>query len=182
MASQQAEKYAYTLDQDDIIISVAPDWEQFARENDAPHLTAKNVVGTCLWDHVKGEDVVTLYRKLFERLRRDRGMTVIPYNCDSPAARRSFDLYVQALNGDVLALSSRIISREPRSYHSFLDRSVTRSQESYSICSICKNVQFPDRNWNSLEQALIRINLDQSIAPNLKEVVCPECEAVLEKA
>lgn len=88
---------AYTIDRDDRIVDVSPDWDSFACANDGPGACAAHVVGAPLYGAITGDPVRMYMNAIFMRVRASGETESIPYRCDSPAVRRLYRMTVEPL-------------------------------------------------------------------------------------
>jgi len=102
--AKQSESVVYCIDADDAIDSVNVAWTRFAIENQAAQLST-GVIGTSLWDHIVGVDVVHIYRDLLSRVRTKNVSASFPFRCDSPECYRLMRLVVIPLLDDPLPIS-----------------------------------------------------------------------------
>jgi hypothetical protein len=70
---------AYRLDREDKISDVSAGWGEFARENGAPELAGRTVLGRSIWDFVAGAEARLLWSRLFARCRATRESRRLPY-------------------------------------------------------------------------------------------------------
>src|SRR4051812_35162207 len=82
-AASAPETYVYRITPDDVIEFVNDSWLRFAVANDAPRLVPE-VLGSSLWKHISGPQVVHLSRELLTRVRASRCEVYLPFRCDSP--------------------------------------------------------------------------------------------------
>jgi hypothetical protein len=170
--------YLYRIDSTDAITFVSPAWLQFAQDNDAPELNAKNVLGSSLWTHVTGEHTRRLYALLFNSLRASRQESAIPFNCDSPTTVRHMTLTLRGLAGGAIELEGRVNLTQERPYTPLLDRRATRSDATVAICSVCRRLQIDDA-WVAVDKAIGRQRWLTSVSvPKLDESLCPMCHGM----
>jgi hypothetical protein len=174
-----ADRYLYRLDPSDTIVFVSPAWLRFAQENDAPELTADNVVGKSLWHFITGSATRTLYVALLRALRERGTEIVVPFHCDAPAQIRHMNLTLRRQSGGAVECEGAVLKVEPRPPVSILNRLALRSTESVPICSVCRRLELHGE-WVDLASALVRKPLfNMTPCPRLEETVCPECGAIL---
>ncbi|NIM49774.1 MAG: hypothetical protein GTN62_05890 [Gemmatimonadales bacterium] len=170
--------YDYRVDSEDRICWVSPAWEDFARQNGAPHLTEGAVLGTYLWDYVSGEETRYLYRLMLASVRT-RGRTVtLPFRCDSPTLLRHMELRIAAVPRGEVKLRGVLLREEQRPYLALLDPSAARVDKLLTICSWCKQIRVSDLEWLEPEDAVRRLKLFDAVRlPRLTHGICTSCEA-----
>jgi len=102
----------YLLDQNDVIVDVGPGWDEFARENDAPHLDAGTVLGRKLIDFVAGDDSRMYVRAILNSARLFRRPMVRTYRCDSPDQRRFMEMRLSLTEDGLLKWEHRLLRTE----------------------------------------------------------------------
>jgi hypothetical protein len=82
---------AYVISRNGTIGAIgAAHWNKFARENGAPELHDKRVIGRNLFDFVSGTDIRSLIREILSGLAdRRRAACVFPMRCDAPSLVRN---------------------------------------------------------------------------------------------
>ncbi|MDH3212197.1 MAG: hypothetical protein OEM05_06905 [Myxococcales bacterium] len=168
--------FDYTIDGDDVVVSLGEDWLRFARENDAPELSRESVIGHCLWEYVAGEATCELYGVIFRCVRDERHTLVLPFRCDSPDRFRFMQLAIESGEGRELRIRGRLLREQVRPPLKLLDRLVTRSSDPLAICSVCLRVQILGTTWVEAEEAVERLDLFAfSELPPLDYRVCGDC-------
>ena len=100
--------FVYCIDRNDLISSVNRAWLAFARENQAPELSAEGVLHKSLWDFIAYAEVRYLYGMLLNKVRATKLPVCVPFRCDSPARRRFMKLEIIPLKQKRIKFSSRI--------------------------------------------------------------------------
>ena len=166
---------AYRLDGDDKISDVSADWGEFARENGAPELAGRPVLGRSLWDVVVGAEARLLGSRLFARCRATRESRRLPYRCDGPDVRRYLVMALEAPTGSDILCVSHVMREEPRASVLLLDPGVPRTDEPLLACSWCRKVYVGGR-WVEVEQAVEKLRLfERPELPFLSHGICPAC-------
>jgi hypothetical protein len=166
---------AYRLDGDDRIADVSAEWGAFARENGAPELAGRTVLGRPIWDFVAGVEARLLWSRLFARCRATRESRRLPYRCDGPDVRRYLVMALEAPGGSDILCVSHVMREEPRASVPLLDPAVPRTDEALLACSWCRKVYVGGR-WVEVEQAVERLRLfERAELPSLTHGVCPAC-------
>jgi hypothetical protein len=172
----------YEIDRSDRIVWVCDDWDPFARQNGAPHLTAKEVLGQSIWDHVTGDENRYLYRQIHDAVRSGRSVS-FPLRCDSPDLRRLLDVTLTPRTDLRVHFETAVRSVEPREHVALLDVQAPRSEKPLRICAWCKRVQLPARQWVEVEEAVVALRLfEQDRLPILTHGICPPCAEAVQKA
>jgi hypothetical protein len=169
--------FVYHIDEEDIIVSVSPNWESFARANAwASELTPNKVVGHPLWDFIQDPETRHLYRELFNRVRDGSSCRSIPFRCDSPRERRYLSLGISLQRNDHIEITSTILKIEPRDPVGLLEKDRQRSTDLLRICSMCKKIAATRNNWVEIEEGLTQLKLFEArMLPQLTHGICPDC-------
>ena len=87
----QTDGLVFVTERDGTICDIGTtNWDAFAKENGAPELQAKNVVGRNLFEFIQGEQVQDQFRKVLDTISTDPNWCwVLPYRCDSPGRERT---------------------------------------------------------------------------------------------
>jgi hypothetical protein len=174
--SQDNRRFIWSIDAADKIVQVNDDWLAFARENDAPQLTAAAVLGQFLWRYIWGRETVHLYKQILGRLRAGKTLIKFPFRCDSPDCRRFMEMTLSLLSGQAVQFSAKLIRLEYRQPLDFLDPSQDRSGEFLKICSWCKKIYIPDRGWQELEEGIEALDLfGHHSIPRMTHTICDSC-------
>jgi hypothetical protein len=169
----------YRIDARDRITFVSPAWIAFALNNGAPELTGERVLGKSLWGFVADKETRHLYGLLFKKVRRDRRVITLPFNCDSPMLRRYMELAISALPDGAIALAGHLLREESRKPARLLDPMAERSESFLRMCSWCKRVDAGANDWIEVEDAIRRLTLfSSSVLPQLTHGICPTCRSL----
>ena len=101
---EQEHGLVFVTERDGTISNIgAKNWDAFARENGAPELQAKNVLGKNLFDFIQGQQVRNQFRKVLDRISENPNWSwVLPYRCDSPERERTMCQSLRPIfSGDV---------------------------------------------------------------------------------
>lgn len=168
--------FDYSIDGNDVIVSLGDEWLRFARENGARELSRESVIGHGLWEYIAGDTTRELYEVIFRRVRDQGRMLVLPFRCDSPDRFRFMQLAVEPGEGSGLRLGGRLLREQARPHVKLLDRLVTRSSEPLPICSVCLRVQVLGTTWMEADEAAERLDLfGAPELPALDYRVCADC-------
>lgn len=177
---RETQTYRYRVDSDDRIVWVDAWWLAFARENGAPTLDEKSVIGRSIWDYVAGEVTRRLFSEIHDRVRSSGVPAILPFRCDSPSLQRHMRLKITRENGGHLSYESHLLRVEPQRYCCAVDSSLPHSNCFLTMCSCCKRALLESVGWLEVEDISARLRLfDQSEVPELRYTVCPDCESVM---
>jgi hypothetical protein len=163
--------FEYELDATDRIRDVSDRWLDFARENDAAHLTREAVVGHSVWDFIADDRTRHLYAQLFERARDYGQVLCVPFRCDSPDFRRFMELDIVSRADGGLVIESRLLCEEPRE-PVWVRRS---AGPVIQMCGWCKKVRTDDDTWVEIEEAANPETLATRPGLDISHVTCPAC-------
>lgn len=170
--------FTYIVDKNDVVIHVNANWLRFARENDAPHLTRRTVLGRSLWDFIGGLETRHIYRLLMDHVRQKQRRVVFTYRCDSPTLRRY--MYMEIVPAPDLALEFRsyLLRQESREHIRLLDPAIPRNHELVRMCSWCHRV-LCEENWLPVEDGIQCLGLfGTSDLPRITHGICFNCMAL----
>lgn len=174
-------KIDYWIDQHDRLERVGGDWTSFALDNEGHELEPERVIGESIWRYIAGAEISNLYRQLFTRLRRTRGTARFPFRCDSPDARRQFDMRIRGHEHGSLSIESvarEIVQRPPIAV---FDTGTPHSTEFVRMCAWCQRIHSAEHEWIEVEHAVQVLELfQQARPPRVTHGVCPPCLAALE--
>lgn len=171
---------AYRLDGEDRITDVSADWGAFARENGAPELAGRTVLGRSIWEFVVGVEARLLWSQLFARCRATRESRRLPYRCDGPDVRRYLVMALEAPGGSDIVIVSHVVREESRATVRLLDPVVPRTDEALLACSWCRKVYVAGR-WVEVEHAVEMLRLfERAELPFLTHGMCPVCAELVD--
>lgn len=170
----------YWLDIGDVIVNVAPGWESFAQQNNAPELDARRVIGRNLLSFVHG-DVTRMYvRTLIQSARLLRKPLVRPYRCDSPDHRRFMEMCLTLENSGLLRWEHRMVRSEPLARRlEFQVASKLPRRRGVVRCSMCNRLK-SSHGWAEPDAGEILDLPDGGTIPVIYGV-CPNCLTNLPK-
>lgn len=158
---------AYRLDRDDRIVEIEGDWS-----------AVPGVVGSLIWRFVRGTDLRDIYRRLFRAAREGRSLE-FPYRCDSPAARREFNLAIERHQDGTLAVVSRL-SRVWERDEPLAVTSVPHDDTLVLRCSVCNDFRVRGQWADIVDGAAARRLLATERPVRVYYSVCPRCRQRLE--
>jgi hypothetical protein len=173
-----ARTVSYSVDHVDRIRWVNENWDRFAVDNDAPHLTGAAVIGTKLWSYVSDLTLQYLLQKIFVRARASRQPTMLTCRCDGPTVRRELEVCLESRDGATVLITSTVISEVPRPIPYVL----SGAQGLLRVCSWCNSVAMGGQ-WVELEDAVHQLGLLKGPHhPAITHTLCPRCEESLKTA
>ena len=176
MVTSALATYNYTLAADNRIASVTPRWLAFAQENGAPELTEEAVVGQPFSNFVAGLHTQRLYESIYDRVRSDDLVVVLPFRCDSPTLQRNMIMRIGKHSRDELAVQCTLVNTEPRRHVPLLDRHALRNDLTLTICSLCLQALVEPVGWLEIEDAIITLHLlERETVPQVIYSICPRC-------
>jgi hypothetical protein len=169
-----AEPIVYRIDWQDRITFVNDGWTKFAIENDAPELTAANVLDRSLWDFITDSTTIQLYRDLIGRVRAGRGVQ-FPFRCDGPRVRRFLQMEMSITRErGTLEFATTVVRHEDREAPALLAQAAAFAASTLRICSWCKQVDVRGR-WLEVEDAVRELALFDAPAADLTHGMCEAC-------
>lgn len=166
----------YVIDDQDRLVSVNENWEQFASQNHGEELLAGSILNHSIWESVVDRDTRLIYEELFSRVREHGEKLRFAYRCDTPTLRRYMELQLHPLAENQIKIVSRVLRVEERPYTALLDPLLERSQAFLDICGWCKRVHVSDEQWVEVEEAIELLGLfDAPTMPHLSHGICPDC-------
>ena len=177
MVTSALATYNYTLTADNRIASVTPRWLAFAQENNAAELTEEAVVGRPFADFVSGATTQRLYEAIYDRVRSEDVVVVLPFRCDSPTLRRDMIMRIGKQSGELLAVQCTLVGTQVKDLPApVFDRYATRNRQRLTICSLCLQALVEPVGWMEVEEAVIVLHLlEQEVLPRLVYTICPHC-------
>jgi len=172
----------YGLERDQRIAWTSANWDRFARENGAPELVGRSVVGHSLWEYIEGSETREFYATMLQRVRATGDVVTVPFRCDSPGVRRFMELRMARPAEGQVEIVAELLREETRPAVDLLDNDRPRAGAPILICSFCKKVESRGAGWLEVEdaQAELRIEAGQPLPP-LAHAVCPQCKAEARK-
>jgi hypothetical protein len=173
---QDHRSFIWIIDDADKIVHVNEAWLAFARENDAPELSAAMVLDQPLWRFIQGRETAYLYQQIFGRVRTGKSPIQFPFRCDSPDCRRFMEMKLSLLSGTAIQFSANLLRLEYRQPLDLLNASGARSEQFARICSWCKKINIPGRGWREVEEAIGPLDLFGNQAmPRMTHTICDSC-------
>ena len=170
------ERILYRINNQDEIVFVSENWDCFALNNDAPHLTSKDVTGKSLWSFVTDVTTEQLYREIIRKARTGQTMR-FNFRCDSPELCRAMEMIITvSVEGDV-QFETQTLGIEERPSQMILKSGLPRGKHMLSICGWCKKILTGENVWEEIEKAVsyLRLFEDKSRLPQLTHGICIAC-------
>jgi hypothetical protein len=169
----------YSINADDIVITVNEDWSKFARENGALAL-AEIAPERTLWSYFDGDAVRDLWRLLVERVRATEAQAHVPLRCDAPHMRRWFEMTITPEPDNVVRFRSVLIFEEPRPAVALLSEHVARDsgRPAVPICSWCGEGHDGSR-WRQIEELVRDLRLFEDLMPSISYGICTACRDLM---
>lgn len=167
----------YWLDISDVIVDIGPGWEEFARENNAPELDVRKVIGRNVIDFVSG-DVTRMYvRTILQSARLMRRPMVRPYRCDSPDQRRFMEMRLTMEDSGLLCWEHRMVRAEQLQRRmDFRPAAGLHAAKCVVRCSMCNRLKSP-AGWAEPDQGEMPQRCDDGSIPVIYGI-CPTCQAM----
>jgi hypothetical protein len=177
IADRHTAAFLYRVDADTRFTLIDDAWLDFARQNDAGHLTPATVLQRPLWDFISDIETRHLYEILLEQVQMQQAPLSIPFRCDSPTCRRFMKMTITPARAGGFEFCTRIVHQERREPVRLLEVAAQRSDVFLRICSWCKRVALSPDGWVEVEEAVRALNLfgDQRL-PQLTHGMCPDCK------
>jgi hypothetical protein len=172
--------FIWIINDADKIVHVNDDWMAFARENGAPQLTASLVLDRPIWSFIQGQETRYLYKQIFRRVRAGKSPVKFPFRCDSPDCRRFMEMQLSLLPGNAIQFMAHMLREEWRDLVDLLDSPRDIPLEFLKICSWCKKIYIPGRNWGEIEAAIAALDLfGHHQMPRMTHTICDSCRGAL---
>lgn len=147
----------------------------------APALTEAAIRGTSIWDHMHGEGVHHLMRKLIGHVRQTRQQIVVPFRCDAATTRILMELMITPADKEGLHVSTCVVRTEERVVPILFDETVVFSNGWVVFCSWCNCIKVSEELWLEVEDAIKVLELfdDVNKRPQVTHGICDECATVV---
>jgi hypothetical protein len=174
--------FVHQIEADDTLSWVNDAWLQFARDNNATHLTREAILGRPLWDFITEATTRHFYQILVQRVRALARVIKLHYRCDSPEKRRFMRMEIHPWGEGRLQFRNWILREEIRPALELLAAPGDGSGRLITMCSWCKRVHNPAAGeWQEPEQAVRQMQLfNCATPPPITHGICPACEKALE--
>lgn len=172
----------YRLDGDDRFVFGNEAWDAFAKENGAPELAGKNLVGQPVWLHIGDFEAAGVYGKIFSRVRKDRVRVRLPFCCDSPDLRRYMRMEIRPWRGNGLEIRCHLLRVKKRRNLPLRDV-MLHDRQRIRMCGWCLRVEGPAGTWRVLETYVRKARvMEWERVPRILHGICPRCMKLIKKA
>jgi hypothetical protein len=130
----------FTLDGEDIILDVSPNWDVFALENDGEKILSSNVLGTSIFSHVDGDISKMFVESILSAVRTFQVRCNHNFRCDSHDERRWMSMIIEPMQHNYLKLTHTTIRTEPTTFKVHFDSVVKDRSKLIKRCSMCNKV------------------------------------------
>jgi hypothetical protein len=169
-------EFVHRIDNDGRLQFVNDAWLAFAAEN-GWRISAKEVVGSDLMEHITDLETRHIYGLLIDRAWRQGRRARFNYRCDSPDCRRFMEMRINHDSTlDQVVFRSRVLHMERRAPVDLMNPlHDTRSDEILRVCGWCKAVRVEDA-WLEVELAVEKLGiLSEQVLPQISHGICPGC-------
>lgn len=143
----------FSLNDQNEIVAVGKEWDQFALKNNAPELVGGKVIGRHVLDFVSGNVTRQFLLAILELVRSGSQPIELDYRCDSPYERRFMKMSVSLMKSGQVCFINSTLRVETRTQECFISKAVQRSKNTSIRCSMCNLVQY-SQDWVEPEQLL----------------------------
>lgn len=160
----------YTLDSDDVIISINDAWDSFAETNNATQLSRSSVIGKPLFQYISGDATRMFVWSIFNNVRIRQEEYIKPYRCDSSELKRYMKMTITPLDKGRIEIANELIAVETKSFLTNIKAYKSRIRR----CSMCNRLNHKD-TWKEPESLIKEgaLNPDQEIY--VIYTVCNDC-------
>lgn len=167
----------YLIDSQDRLVTVSPQWLEFALNNHGEGLTPEHVAGRSLWDFISDDATRELYKAVLAHVRSG-ARTELVLRCDAPERRRLIEMNVLLLPDGNVEFKTVLLASKPRPAQRLLDKDTPRTAQHVMVCSWCDQVNTGVDQWGDVEVAMELLHLTRDAElPMVDPVVCPKCYA-----
>ena len=173
--SGSARVYSYEIDKDDRIVFCSPSWDDFAVENDGPHLSFESIKGQSVWDHISCDKTVGLYQRIFASARAGKPVQFF-LRCDSPTVRRMLHVSVSPTIDGCVRTSMMLFRTDERdAVHTVLcDHPENSDDDCHTLCTWCNKVNLD--GWHEIEEIVATRNArGRQSPPAIRHGICDPC-------
>ncbi len=164
----------YRVNENDEIVFVSEDWDQFATANGGESVVSEQVLHRPLWDFITDLSTQEIYRLLLQKARAGR-VIQFTFRCDAPWRRRFLEMIIVGQKGGAVEFRTRTLLEQERPAPLLLDPQADRSDELLRSCGWCKKF-FVGGEWVEVEEAIQRLRLFQRRSlPAISHGICGEC-------
>ena len=165
----------YRVDEDDVIVDIGGLWDDFALGNDGPGILKAQVLGTKLYQHIKGETCRTYVWTMLDGVRKLEKPVVRSYRCDSPTCKRFMTMSVVPEPRNRLLLEHRLDSIQPFDRPLKFAYAPRNPRTKVTRCTMCNRLQV-DGAWSEPEHVLTKAAKPVTDATLVIYSVCKDCK------
>ncbi len=160
----------YLLDNEDRIVSVGGEWNEFAVENNAEQAMSNSVVGKPVWDFIAGTPTIDFLQEIFDVCRSQRDPLTMYYRCDSPTVKRLFKFSALSDKSNNIVIGNTLI---PIDFQFWGPKIVTPLDElrpgETASCASCRALRMKD-GWVDIFPAE-----DYNAGTHVNYTICARC-------
>jgi hypothetical protein len=171
----------YRLDDQDHIVFLNDEWDQFAAANAGESIASHRVLYRSLWDFVTDINTREIYRHALVRSRGGQRLRFC-FRCDSPSRRRLLEMTIGRGPDETTEFRTHLLTEEARTPQPLLEATAPRSSDLIRMCGWCKKV-FVGGGWKEVEEAVSRLALfERPVMPGITHGICESCyETMMER-
>ena len=158
-----------TIDTDDRIVDVSPDWDAFANANNGLAACAAHVVGHSLFENIDGDPVRMFMHAVLMRVRASGTTEDVPYRCDSDTARRYYRMTLAPVGGGAVRVD-HVLEREEPTDRTVRIRTALSATTAVPRCSLCCRLKLGGAWSDPFER-------DEDSDVRVIHTICPDCKA-----
>lgn len=143
----------FRVDEGDVIVDIGGEWDNFARDNEGANIFRSQVLGTKLYQHIKGETCRTYVWTVLDAVRKLEKPITRSYRCDSPTCKRFMTMSVSPEPHNFLLLEHRLMSTEAFKQTLRFTFASKGAQTKLTRCSMCNRLQV-NGVWGEPERML----------------------------
>jgi len=132
----------YLLDADDHILTWGgPRWESAALAGGATTLAGGDLVGQSIYAHVAGHFTQRFLRAFFAEARAARTGLKRAYRCDSPNAKRLFEMRAEPMGDGALRVEHWLLDETPMAFEVATQETRGAVRLGHMRCSMCNRLR-----------------------------------------
>ena len=158
------------VDDNHKIYWVSDDWDEFARNNSAPDLTADAVIGKLLFSFITGDVTRMFYDVGMLQARTQKKPYVLHYRCDAPGEARLMTMRIEYTRNEGWLLSNKINNTKIIDSIVYFEYA---ADSEISRCSICNQIRL-NGEWQDLLHRPKILGSRQTV--HICYSICQQCE------
>lgn len=173
------ETIRYSIDQNDVIISLSTNWQSYANSNAGGEACLpENIIGNSIYKYIADFETEHFYQIMIHKIRAGGKSITFPFRCDSPSQRRKLQMRIIQIENSVV-FECEVEEIEERVSVDLLRSDLPRTNDMLKVCSMCKQIELTSVEWAEVETALEALGLfDQKQPPQLTHGLCPDCHKI----